>query len=46
MAVFPLFRKQEAKYGLLFSYGLAWNPTTAGEGHIISASEDTTVCHW
>jgi len=27
-------------------YGLAWNATTAGEGHLLSASEDTTVCHW
>lgn len=27
-------------------YGLAWNPTSAGEGHLLSASEDTTVCHW
>ena len=27
-------------------YGLAWNPTEANKGHILSASEDTTVCHW
>ena len=27
-------------------YGLAWNPTDGGKGHILSASEDTTVCHW
>ncbi|KAK9900831.1 WD40 repeat-like protein [Cystobasidium minutum MCA 4210] len=27
-------------------YGLAWNATSAGEGHLLSASEDTTVCHW
>lgn len=27
-------------------YGLAWNPTEAGKGHLLSASEDTTVCHW
>ncbi|KAJ7070670.1 WD40-repeat-containing domain protein [Mycena amicta] len=25
-------------------YGLAWNPVK--EGHILGASEDTTVCHW
>ncbi|KAG0257261.1 CCR4-Not complex caf1 ribonuclease subunit Caf1 [Mortierella polycephala] len=25
-------------------YGLSWNPTL--QGHLISASEDTTVCHW
>nr|GAT59830.1 WD40 repeat-like protein [Mycena chlorophos] len=25
-------------------YGLAWNPLK--EGHILGASEDTTVCHW
>lgn len=27
-------------------YGLSWNPTSAKKGHILSASEDTTVCHW
>jgi WD40 repeat protein len=27
-------------------YGLSWNPTDAGKGHVLSASEDTTVCHW
>lgn len=27
-----------------FSYGLSWNPNL--QGHLISASEDTTVCHW
>ncbi|KAJ7204412.1 WD40 repeat-like protein [Mycena pura] len=25
-------------------YGLAWNPVKAG--HVLGASEDTTVCHW
>ncbi|THH33170.1 hypothetical protein EUX98_g1021 [Antrodiella citrinella] len=25
-------------------FGLAWNPRK--EGHILGASEDTTVCHW
>ncbi|CAG8444706.1 8692_t:CDS:2 [Funneliformis caledonium] len=25
-------------------YGLAWNPFQSG--HIIDASEDTTICHW
>ncbi|EPT03454.1 hypothetical protein FOMPIDRAFT_1058699 [Fomitopsis schrenkii] len=25
-------------------FGLAWNPTKMG--HILGASEDTTVCHW
>lgn len=25
-------------------YGLAWNPLK--QGHILAASEDTTVCHW
>ncbi|ORZ24799.1 WD40-repeat-containing domain protein [Lobosporangium transversale] len=25
-------------------YGLSWNPNL--QGHLISASEDTTVCHW
>ncbi|KAG0218271.1 CCR4-Not complex caf1 ribonuclease subunit Caf1 [Mortierella sp. NVP41] len=25
-------------------YGLSWNPSL--QGHLISASEDTTVCHW
>lgn len=25
-------------------YGLAWNPIR--QGHILAASEDTTVCHW
>ncbi|KAK5821732.1 WD40-repeat-containing domain protein [Linnemannia elongata] len=25
-------------------YGLSWNPSV--QGHLISASEDTTVCHW
>lgn len=25
-------------------YGLAWNPVR--QGHILAASEDTTVCHW
>ncbi|WFC98420.1 Histone acetyltransferase type B subunit 2 [Malassezia yamatoensis] len=25
-------------------YGLAWNPVK--QGHILAASEDTTVCHW
>ncbi|KAI8981164.1 histone acetyltransferase type B subunit 2 [Trametes punicea] len=25
-------------------YGLAWNPLKAG--HVLGASEDTTVCHW
>lgn len=27
-------------------YGMSWNPTSAQKGHILSASEDTTVCHW
>ncbi len=27
-------------------YGLSWNPLKAKEGHVLSASEDTTVCHW
>lgn len=27
-------------------YGLAWNATPQGEGHLLSASEDTTVCEW
>ena len=26
------------------SYGLSWNPLK--QGHILAASEDTTVCHW
>lgn len=25
-------------------YGLSWNPIR--QGHILSASEDTTVCYW
>ncbi|CED83414.1 nucleosome remodeling subunit caf1 nurf55 msi1 [Phaffia rhodozyma] len=25
-------------------YGLCWNPVKSG--HVLSASEDTTVCHW
>lgn len=25
-------------------YGVAWNPIV--QGHLLSASEDTTVCHW
>ncbi|CAK5264467.1 unnamed protein product [Mycena citricolor] len=25
-------------------YGLAWNPVK--QGHVLGASEDTTVCHW
>ena len=25
-------------------YGLSWNPVKSG--HVLSASEDTTVCHW
>ena len=28
----------------VFSYGLAWNPLKSG--HVLGASEDTTVCHW
>ena len=28
------------------SYGLVWNPNPAGQGHLLSASEDTTICHW
>lgn len=28
------------------SYGLSWNPTSAKAGHVLSASEDTTVAHW
>jgi histone-binding protein RBBP4 len=27
-------------------YGLSWNPTDGKKGHVLSASEDTTVCHW
>lgn len=27
-------------------YGLSWNPLKGKEGHLLSASEDTTVCHW
>ncbi|KAJ8295751.1 Histone acetyltransferase type B subunit 2 [Rhodotorula toruloides] len=27
-------------------YGLSWNPLKSREGHVLSASEDTTVCHW
>ena len=27
-------------------YGLAWNAAAGGEGHLLSGSEDTTVCHW
>ncbi|KAH8922081.1 WD40 repeat-like protein [Atractiella rhizophila] len=27
-------------------YGLAWNATSAGEGHLISGGEDATVVHW
>lgn len=27
-------------------YGMSWNPTAAKKGHILSASEDTTVAHW
>ncbi|KAK4699009.1 histone-binding protein RBBP4, partial [Phenoliferia sp. Uapishka_3] len=27
-------------------YGLSWNPTSGKAGHVLSASEDTTVCHW
>ncbi|CEQ42943.1 SPOSA6832_04816 [Sporobolomyces salmonicolor] len=27
-------------------YGLSWNPTAGKAGHLLSASEDTTVCHW
>lgn len=30
----------------LCRYGLSWNPLKAKEGHVLSASEDTTVCHW
>lgn len=29
---------------LLSSYGLSWN--SVKQGHILAASEDTTVCHW
>lgn len=28
----------------VLSYGLAWNPLKSG--HVLGASEDTTVCHW
>ncbi|KAM0788100.1 Histone-binding protein rbbp4 [Microbotryomycetes sp. NB124-2] len=27
-------------------YGLSWNPLSSKAGHLLSASEDTTVCHW
>ncbi|KAK4048583.1 Histone acetyltransferase type B subunit 2 [Microbotryomycetes sp. JL221] len=27
-------------------YGLSWNPLESRAGHLLSASEDTTVCHW
>ncbi|GAA98754.1 uncharacterized protein L969DRAFT_95076 [Mixia osmundae IAM 14324] len=27
-------------------YGISWSPTVDKQGHILSASEDTTVCHW
>lgn len=27
-------------------YGIAWNPNDAKKGHILSTSEDMTVCHW
>ena len=27
-------------------YGLAWNASPTAEGHLLSGSEDTTICHW
>lgn len=27
-------------------YGLSWNPLSGKAGHLLSASDDTTVCHW
>ncbi|GAA5976653.1 hypothetical protein JCM11641_005652 [Rhodosporidiobolus odoratus] len=27
-------------------YGLDWNPLSGKQGHVLSASDDTTVCHW
>jgi len=27
-------------------YGLAWSPLQSKAGHLLSASEDQTVCHW
>lgn len=29
-----------------FSYGLSWNPLSGKQGHLLSASDDMTVCHW
>lgn len=27
-------------------YGLEWNPTKQRSGHLISTSDDETICHW
>ena len=27
-------------------YGIAWAPTDARKGHLLSASDDETICHW
>ncbi|SCZ98844.1 BZ3500_MvSof-1268-A1-R1_Chr3-1g05658 [Microbotryum saponariae] len=27
-------------------YGLSWNPTSGKAGHLLSASEDQSICHW
>lgn len=29
-----------------FRYGLSWSSLPGKAGHLLSASEDTTVCHW
>ena len=39
-AIFPFGLSIQARA----RYGLAWSPLKAG--HILGASEDTTVCHW
>jgi len=27
-------------------YGLSWNPHNGSQGHVLSGSDDTLICHW